>query len=331
MNPAPRPALRVALLGVAVTLLGYALFAGWLGVHAHGYVTARDRATATASGVVVEDGIGDESDIRVRWSDAAGHVHVQRFGIYDTDRYVEGERFPVAYDPATSAPRGFPADPEETAAEDDLLVPVFLAGVVALSLLCVWAWRGLRFRLTTRRPGHAMTATVRTVERLVALAREATTTWLVLTGPDGEGGTTTRWQRVMWHPALDDCSGPVPVTVRGYGRRRRPVVVELADGTRLVPLGRLRDHRPAGELLDADEAVRPGPRDYFVLPAGAVPRPARPGWRPGALAAACGTGAGIVLAFLVAEGTPTSVVGFALALGTLSASVWALSAPQPQP
>ncbi|KUL46183.1 hypothetical protein ADL12_02700 [Streptomyces regalis] len=316
------------MLGLTASLLGYALFAAWLGIHAHDYLTARDRATATASGVVAEDGVGDEDDIRVRWTDSSGHTHVQRFGIYDTDRYEKGRRFPVAYDPGAADPRGFPADPDETAAEDDLLIPVFLLGVAMLPLWGVWAWRGLRFRLTARRPGRPMTAAVRFGERLPTMWHGSATTWLVLAEP-GRPERPVRWQRVMWHPALDAHVGQIPVTVRHAGRGRRPAVVELADGTRLVPLDRLRHSAPAYPLLDDQEAVPNDLRDAFVIPSGTVLRPAHAWWHQGALTAALGTVMGVTGAFLTADGTLVAVVGWALAGATLLTASWSLAAPRP--
>ncbi|MFE2264189.1 DUF3592 domain-containing protein [Streptomyces griseosporeus] len=317
---------RVALTGVTVIVAGYALLAAWLGGHAYAYAHQRDRATATASGTVVEDGIGDDEDIRVRWTDRSGHTHVQRFGVYDTGRYAEGRRFPVAYDPHAADPSGFPADPEETAAEDDLLVPLALAGPVALAMTGVWAWRGVRFRLTGRRPGRPMTAVVRAGERRQGW-RSSETTWLALTDADGR----TVWQRVMDHPALDEHDHePVEVTVHGWADARRPVVVELPDGTRLVPLGRLRRGAPPHDPLDGPRAAaRGGLRDAFVVPDGTVVRPARAWWRQVLLTAGAGAVVGLVMGLLMAGGSPTGTVGFVLGMGTLLPSVWLLSAPQP--
>ncbi|MGW2821701.1 hypothetical protein ACWC24_11930 [Streptomyces sp. NPDC001443] len=337
----PGPALRVALLGLTVTVVGYALFAGWLVGHAYAYEHARDRATATAHGLIVEDGIGEEGDIRVRWRDADGRTHVQRFGIYDTDRYTEGRRFEVVYDPAGADPQGFPADPDETSAEDDRGVPAVLGGVVLVPLSVIWLWRGLRFRLAARRPGRPMTATVRRGERLNLrnAFQNSNSTWLVLSEADlpeqadrpkasEDAKPAERWQRVMWHPALDELTGGrAPVTV--HARGDRPAVVRLSDGTRLVPLGRLRRKPPTNVSLDDHEAGRLDLRDSFVRPAGAEPRSAGPWWWSGAGIAAAGTVLGVFGGFLMGGGTLVAVVGFALFVPTLLTAVWALSAPQP--
>ncbi|MFF5182788.1 hypothetical protein ACFY30_03195 [Streptomyces sp. NPDC000345] len=318
-----RHPLRTGLLGVAVTVLGYALFAAWLGVHAGRYLDARDRATARTAGVIVEDGIGDEEDVRVRWTDGDGHLHVQRFGVYDTGRYGKGEDFPVAYDPAADHPRGFPADPDETAEEDDLVVPVFLGAAVALPLTLVWLWRGLRFRLTARRPGRPMTARVRVGTRRASW-RAPTATWLELSAPEGR-----HWQRVMWHPALHEPPAELPVTVHGAPPgSRRPAVPVLPDGTRLVPLGRLRERPPAAVLFHDDETVRADLRDAFVLPPGAAVHPV-PAWHAGLRTAAAGAALGTVVGLVMTHATLTGTVAVALSCTALVTSVWTLSAPQP--
>lgn len=269
--------------------------------------------------MVVEDGIGDDLDIRVRWTDSAGDTHVQRFGIYDTDRYARGEHFPVAYDPTADDPRGFPADPSETAAEDDLLVPVFGGAAVALLLTLVWLWRGLRFRLLARRPARPMTARVRTGSRRAAW-RSPRATWLHLTGPQGQG----RFQRVMWHPALHDAPPGIPVSVHGTDRH---AVTVLADGTRLVPVGRLRDHPPSGVLFD-DDTARTDLRDAFVLPPDAPVRPVPP-WREAGTTTALATALGLTLGLVMTGPTLTGTVAFVLACTSLALSVWLLSGPQP--
>ncbi|MET8978942.1 hypothetical protein ABZX85_25305 [Streptomyces sp. NPDC004539] len=318
--PAARPALRVALLGLTVTVTGYALFAAWLLFHLDRYESARERAVATAAGVVVEDGIGDGEDIRVRWTDAAGRTHVQRFAVYETGGYEKGSLFPVAYDPARSDPLGFPTDPDETAAEDDLLVPVLLAGLAAAAVCTVWAWRGLRFRLLIRRPGTALTASVRHGPHGVTEAY-----WLVVSDErEGRG----RWQRVMWHPALDDVTDGVVVAVHGGARWTRAVVVVLPDGSRLVPVGRLRRRPPRRAPLPAGPVARLNLRDAFVLPSG--PLPVRPWWCTAVVLAGVGAVLGVLAAVFFADGAPTftASVGFGLFLATVFPVLWALSAPR---
>ncbi|MFF9124997.1 hypothetical protein ACF09J_17105 [Streptomyces sp. NPDC014889] len=322
----PGPALRVALLGVTATLTGFALFAGWLGFHAYTYGQARDRATARATGVVVEDGLGDTEDIRVRWKDRTGREHVQRFEIYDTDRYTEGRRFPVAYDPDETDPRGFPGDPEETATEDDLFVPVLLAGFTAAGLCSVWVRRGLRFRRAARRPSRPMTATVHCGARAASPRALSETLWLRLTEAGASDGPAV-WQRIMWHPVLDELRGPVEVSAHHGARSRGAVAVRLPDGTRPVPLGRRRRVVPR-RVLDEYAVVRTTLKDSFT-PVDAASLSARPWWWPGARAAAFGLVLGAVAGAFLVGGSLVAAVGMALCAGTLLTALWALSAPRP--
>jgi hypothetical protein len=311
---------------VVATLTGFALLAGWLGWHAYAYGQARDRATARVSGLVVEDGIGDEEDIRVRWTDRAGREHVQRFSVYDTDRYAEGRHFAVAYDPHAADPRGFPGDPEETSDEDDLLAPVLLAGIGAAGLCSVWARRGLRFRRAARRPGRPMTATVHRGRRARGAGGPTESVWLELSEPGRDDGPVT-WQRVMWHPALDDHAGPVRVTAHHRAGTRGALVARLPDGTRLVPLGRLRRRPPRRVVLDTYATVRSSLRDSFT-PVDATALSARSWWWPAAWSAGVGLVAGGLFGVFVIGGS-VAAVGMALCLATLGTALWSLSAPEP--
>jgi hypothetical protein len=322
-----RPVLRVALLGVGAAVAAFAVIAAWLGWQAHAYRAARDRATAIADGLVVDDGIGDEGDIRVRWVDRAGREHVQRFGIYGTDRYARGRAFAVAYDPADPAPAGFPADPDETAAEDDLVAPIWIAGVVAGLLVLVWALRGLLYWRAANRPGHRMAALALLGEhadgRLVSLGN---TTWIAL-ADTGEPRVPMAWQRVMWHPVVDSVKGHVDVVVHGDPTARGRVTVELPDGTRLVPVGRLRHGPPKRSVLHERADVRAGLEDSFNLPAGTLPPSARPWWRRGVALALVGATLGAVMGFLVGGGVaaPALVVGVSAVL----VNGWALTGAEP--
>lgn len=319
-----RRPLRVALFGLAVTLVGYALFAAWLGGHAYAHERDRER-TATTFGEVVERGLGaDGDDVLVSWEDSAGRTHLQRFPDPGDTSYTRETLFLVAYDPTEDSPRGRPIDwrdiPKEDGYEDDLVGWTVVGGFVAAALCGVWAHRGLRFRRSARRPGRPAKALVRVGERRAPLGQGLPTTWLVLGEKEGP-----RWQRVMWHPALDELADRAPVTVHG----RRTAVVVLPDGTRLVPLGRLRRVEPRHVTLEAPSTVRGDLRDSFVIPAGTVVRPARPWWRPALPFTATGAVLGIGAAYLNTDGTLVPVVACALACATLLTSAWALSAPQP--
>lgn len=318
-----RRPLRVALFGLTVTLLGYALFAAWLGGHAYAVVYTREH-TETTMGEVVEHGVGADGDeVLVRWKDRTGRAHVQRFPDRGTTAF-DGVIFLVAYDPTEENPRGRPIDwlyiPKEYGYEDELISAAAFGGVVAAAMCGVWVYRGLRFRRVARRPGRPATALVRVGDRRSLAGYNLPTTWLVL--GEGEG---PRCQRVMWHPALDELPDRTPVTVHG----RRTAVVVLPDGTRLVPLGRLRHLKPRHTGFEVPLTVRADLRDTFVIPAGTVVRPTRPWWRPVLPFTATGAVLGIAMAYVNGDGTLVSVVAAALAFATLLTSAWALSAPQP--
>lgn len=62
---------------------------------------------------------------------------------------------------------------------------------------------------------------------------------------DDEPLRTARHQAVMWEPVLDEIAGAVtPVTVHADLASTRRAVIELPDGHRLVPAGRLLRRRP---------------------------------------------------------------------------------------
>ncbi|MBY8875873.1 hypothetical protein K7640_29000 [Micromonospora sp. PLK6-60] len=325
MSP-PRPALRVGLLALAATALAFAVIAGVLGWQAYRYAGAHERATAVAEGTVVEDGIGDVGDIRVRWVDEAGREHVQRFGIYDTDRYTTGEPFPVAYDPAEPAPRGFPVDPEETSEEDDLVMPIVLAGLGTVLFALAWTVRGLLFRRAARRPGRLMAASVLAGDRPDGPPLTVgSTTWIVLA--DDRRRDPDRWQRVMWHPAVDSVRGTVPVTVHGDVSTNRRVVVELPGRVRLVPIGRLRHEPPKRVVLEDRADVGGGLDDFVILPAGASLPRARRWWSRAVLFALVGAALGGGWGILVVGGLAGPLA--AAAGAALLVNVWALAGAEP--
>ncbi|MFF4653503.1 hypothetical protein [Streptomyces sp. NPDC001380] len=321
---APRPVLNRALAAVAAAAAACAVITADLATRAHTHSRARDRATATARGTVVQDGIGDNDDIRVRWRDAAARTHTQRFEIYATDRYTTGRSFLVAYDPAAADPRGFPADPQETAAEDDLTVPLALTAAGTGALLLTWTLRGLLHRRTARRPGPTLPARVDIGTPLrPAPFRSGDTVWIALPGA-GAPHAETRWQRVMWHPALDELPDAFDVVVHGDPAARRRVVPHLPDGTLLVPVGRLRRRPPERFLLQERSAVRASLRDSFTAPAGAPP-PQPASWlRRAAAPALAGTALGTAIGLLT-TGPGPSVPLFALAGAALLVNTRALS------
>lgn len=320
----PGPALRAGAAAAAIAVVGFAVVGGLLEWRLHRYDEARSRATATTLGTVTEDGIGDDGDIRVRWTDAHGAGHSQRFGVYDTDRYVTGARFPIAYDPGQPAARGYPADPQETAAEDDITVPQLLVAVGSILLLLNWTARGILFRRTSRRPGLPALATVLAGAAAGPALRPSR--WLLLAAPEVAVGD--RWQRVMWHPALDAAAGSFPVTVHGPLSGRHRVVVQLAGGTRLVPVGRLRRGPPHRSDLREARHVRSSLADAVILPAGAAP-PALSRWRAGLVAAAAGAAVGTGTGLFAIGAGPVGLACFAVLGTVVVVNLWALAGASP--
>jgi hypothetical protein len=322
------PALRVALLGVAAALVGFVVIALLLGWQAHAYGVARDSAVAVAPGTVVEDGLGDSGDIRVRWADRSGREHLQRFPIYNVERYTKGRAFAVAYDPAKPAVHGFPSDPEEVSAQDDLVVPIGIAGLIAAALLLTWGLRGVLFSRAGARPGQPMVAVALTGQLTdsgpVSLGNSS---WFTLANPTAPH-QAFRWQRVMWHPAIDSTDSPVDVVVHGDMQSRRRVVLELPDGIRLVPIGRLRRRSPRGIFLEKRSDVRTDLTDSFILPTGTPPPPSQRWWHGALVLALVGAGVGAMMGFFIGGGG-IAVFPFAAGASALLVNGWALTGTDP--
>jgi len=323
-----RPALRVALLAVAAALSGFAIIASFLGWQANGYINARHRASAVAAGTVTEDGIGDSGNIRVRWADSVGHEHVQRFAIYDTERYTNGRAFPVSYNPANPAENGFPGDQAETSAEDDLEVPIELVGIATAGLILAWVLRGVLFRWAGRRPARPMVG--------VPLAGQfagpkgpiffGNSTWFALADP-ATSRRPFRWQRVMWHPAIDSKVGSVNVVVHGDAHSSRRLVVELPDGTLLVPIGRLRRRPPKRVLLRRRSDARTDRKDSFILPGTIAAALSQRWWYRGLVFALVGAGIGVAMGLRIGGGG-IAILPFAVAASAFLVNGWALTATE---
>lgn len=301
------PALRVAVFGLTVTLVGYALLVAWLAGNAY----VNDRAvdhyrahTELSLGRVLKDASASE-DVRVSWTDEAGHEHVQLFTPpSDSYPYRKYGAFPVGYDPTETNPSGHFYDYRESGPrrldESGLIGSAVLAALGAAGVCAAWARRGLTFRLAARRPGRPMTADVRAGTRARSFHWQAARTpWLVL--------DDRHWQRVMWHPALAEHWDGTSVTVHGD----RTAVAVLPDGTRLVPVGRLH-HRVPTRLTFTH--VRTAPAHAW--------------WRRAWPATAYGTVFGFAAGFWLGDGTLLAVVGHTLAWATLSTALWALYAPE---
>ncbi|MCK9904315.1 hypothetical protein MXD63_30245 [Frankia sp. Cpl3] len=130
------------------------------------------------------------------------------------------------------------------------------AGVAVIVVTLWWGVRGLRFRHSATRPGHAMVADARIGRRIERTGLAHPTTLLILCeigNPVPYG-----WQRVMWHPAVEEMPENVRVMVRGKPSEpgpAGPLVIELPGGVRLVPVGRVRRTPPKGYELTSRPSV----------------------------------------------------------------------------
>jgi hypothetical protein len=318
-----RPALRAGALAVSVTLAAFVVVAAAVGTQVRTFEAQRGRASAAAVGTVVVPDETVEGTVTVRWADRAGHTHEQPVEVRDPGRYAAGGAFGVVYDPADPTPRGLPADPRQAAGMDGLVMPVALAGGVAALSALWWASRGSLYLLARRRPGQARVATV-----LAGEPHGGTRTspvsgiWIALAEVEVPE-RPLRWQRVMWHPSLDAVDGPSEVLVHGDPTGRRRVVVELADGTPLVPVGHLRARPPSRMLLTERAGGRADLADCAYLPPGVGPA-GRVWWRPGVATALAGAAAGAVLGALVTGGG-VGVASFAAGAAALAVNGWGLA------
>lgn len=269
----------------------------------------RDAATATARGKVIEDYIGSDEDIRVRWVDRAGTERVTRFGIYDVDKYEEGASFAVKYNPDAPNDRAFPADKEETLLTDDLEVGLFLPWALVVILAVWWIIRYVRGARWGGRPHKP--APIAVLSGSGPVAGITRTTWIRF-----EENGETRVQRVHWHPQLSS----VRRGELGQVATRRGITgVRLTNGTQLTSIGRTDVIEDRGELQDLG-AVRTSLADSFV----GRPITAHDGWlRTLCLRAAYGAIFGAGIGVLVVGST---TMGWILGLmcAALAVNLWAL-------
>ncbi|ONH28399.1 DUF3592 domain-containing protein [Pseudofrankia asymbiotica] len=233
----------------------------------HGERDQRARAVTLAEGTVIDaHHHGKELSARVRWSDTDGDTHVQNFST--RAEYHPGDRFPVLYDPRRPNARAYPALPGESATANGHLR--FLALVGLVPVLGWWTVIGARFLIVSRQSPRPMAAAAYVGQRdldwsfftRVEFHRffipAGVELWIQLVGPVvNQYDMTERavsWQRVMWHPAAASLSPGSPVIMFGDLTRSGwligPVVVQLADGTRLVPLGPTRSRLPESFVLE---------------------------------------------------------------------------------
>jgi hypothetical protein len=250
--------LRIAIVSFLLAVLTCGIVSLVMVGQLKDFHEQRDAAMAKAKGTIVEDGIGDEGSIRVRWQDSAGTSHTTKFGIYDTDRYVKGQAFTVRFDSAHPEDRVFPADPEETSQEEDIYAGIFLPWILVVVAGAWWLVRAVRIALSRRTP--AAPARMKVVSGFSLTSSPVTgmlrTTWVTL-----ERGKAKEFQRVGWHPALSTIHALEQVqTFSGGGS----TTVQLGDGARLGPIGRTRDQPPKLTQLRPIPAVRSSQADSFL-------------------------------------------------------------------
>lgn len=201
-------------------------------------------ADEVATGVVIEDSVGDSGDIRVRWQTSEG-TFVQRFKIYDDEKYVVGAPFDVRYASDGSGGVGYPSDPNETAASDDYFVLQLAAFALLLGYGIAWSWWWSTVLAVLRKePSRA---------RASASRDEYGRPWLELRGAASSHRVVS--QRVSWEPGIESLDDPRTVDVLGDLGTDRRVAVVLSDGQILVPRGRLRRGGRAGTPWERDESV----------------------------------------------------------------------------
>jgi hypothetical protein len=300
--PAVRAAIGLAMLAaLACATVGQ--------LRLHDYNAERDRATASASGRVVETGIGEYDDIRVRWTDGEGRSRVSRFSVYDD--YSKGGTFKVAYDREHPGARVFPADADETSDLDDMWVSAYGPLLIPAVILLWWAVRLLRVRAARRRPSSYVRVEVFSSpnDKVEFLAEPLRRMW-VRSG----GAAAEQVQRVMWHPALEDLPRTPSARVSHGGRS---ALVTFDDGTTLMPVGRLREALPDDAVPYAD--LRESTADLVV---GASGEFADPWTRAFGIIAAVGASAGAVPGF--AEGNRTLLWMGAVLGAAVAVNLWAL-------
>jgi len=334
-----RPVLRIALFGIATVLAAFVAITIAETLWSWHLDVLRDRATATTDGLITQDNIGPDADIQVRWTDNAGRSHTQIFYAYDTDKYTRGRKFPIAYDPKSSHPRGYSQDRDETlvddATDDDLIGTLDYTEPVVFLVLLGWSARGRRYLRNVGGPrpeGRLPATALAGRRRRVGFLSRGTSAWIALSTGSEPGWPADRLQRVMWHPSLERLPAEFPVVVHGNPVRCRRVVIELADGVRLVPIGRLRRRTPRLTTLHR-LAATPEPAD---VPSDPTPAAASTDaialtrsrwWRvaPSAvIGAALGAGVGYYLTSDIA-----GALSYSTCVAALMVNRWALAGTGP--
>jgi uncharacterized protein DUF3592 len=209
------------------------------------------RAVIEVDGVITRTGLGEGDDVaEVTWRDRAGASHTSRFTFGYPEEWPTGTTFPVRYDPDAPSGRIFAApgfDDYLISRLDGLVLGLAGALLVVIVFAGAWCARGLLTRSARGAPVSSWQAVP-----MIGVSKRAAAAVIVLVPPersvnvdplDDEGMVMpdgARWQRVYWDPALDRIPPGEVVSAQISSRVTRRAVVELSDGTRIWPAGRLR-------------------------------------------------------------------------------------------
>ncbi|NUT40360.1 MAG: hypothetical protein HOV86_10245 [Thermoactinospora sp.] len=144
---------------------------------------------------------------------------------------------------------------------------LWLAIAVLVLVSGAWLVRGLLHRLASSAPPSEWRVCAR-----IGVNEAARVPFLEM-APVGEP-ESGRWQRVMWAPAFAEIPNDTVLTAHVGGPRPfRRAVVELPDGTRLAPAGKLRRRMYVGYVIKPYVLRRPSGFPlphylYVVIPAG---------------------------------------------------------------
>ncbi|MCK9931670.1 hypothetical protein MXD62_31790 [Frankia sp. Mgl5] len=323
-----RPVLRAAVFGISVVLVGLAVTVGYAAWRAHRYDVARGRATVVVEGTVINDRFEKNFEIRVRWTGIDGRTYAQWLEV-DTQYHV-GEKFAVAYDPTDPSPQGFVAEPGVGHGGDESFLFLVYAGAAAVVVPLWWGTRGLRFSYAARQPDRPMVAHPRVGRYTQRGWINYPSTRLVLY----ELGSPVpyAWQRVMWHPGIEEIPEKAEVTVRGESSASGLVgalAVDLPGGVRLVPVGRVRRHPPKRIELRPRAGVNAvlGPDGRIVVDRDDPPPRPHPWWRRGPRYLLVGVLLGGVFGF--GQGGMATVLPGSVFMTTVVLTCWTLSGGEP--
>ncbi|MGH3378074.1 MAG: hypothetical protein ACRDP6_25410 [Actinoallomurus sp.] len=198
-----------------------------------------DAGRTSVMGSIGRTGLGPERDAaEVDWQDDRTMTpRTVRFHFFYPGDWNEGEAFGISYDPDDPSGPVFAAPGYTDYVDDGSPLPWWTFPLVATPgiVLCAVFW--LSRGWFNRRARSAPMSEWRAQLCLGSYRGVANNAQLMLTPADGTG---RRWQRVFWSPALARLT--VGRTVRARVRRGffGRAIVEVADGSLIWPLGRLR-------------------------------------------------------------------------------------------